>query len=68
MTGILVVLKSGEEPRTWDTEDLASVADVRAKFDEIVGSGGTALAEGQRLKEFDETKPEIHAIPQFQGG
>jgi hypothetical protein len=69
MVGSLTVLRSGEDTRTWDTAQPDSVEEVRAKFDEIVGAGGTALAgDGTRLDKFDETQPEITVLPQYQGG
>lgn len=69
--GTMTVFRAGEPDQHWDTaipETYAPDSDVVTKFNEIVSEGGSALADGERLKEFDETQPQIDLLPQSAGG
>lgn len=68
MTGTLLVLRAGEPVRTWDTADPTTIPEPRKVAEQVQAAGGTLLSDGKRLAAFDETKPEIVAIPQHQGG
>jgi hypothetical protein len=76
MTGKLTILnRSGDQTATWDTADQLTVAEVRARFDQLVkqeawvgyaypaGGGGPVV-----IREFDETAQEIVVRPQLVGG
>lgn len=75
--GTLHILDAtGDTTLAWDVTDEASVAEVRARFDEIVSRGYTAVAtkageqgiQGRRLTSFDPQAERIAMHRRIVGG
>lgn len=76
MTGTLRILDhTGDTKVEWDILDPASVAEVKAKFDQVLAeSRGLAYrtdangGNAEKITEFDESAPQIIISPQLVGG
>lgn len=73
--GVMRILgPSGDTRVAWDPTDLDEVADVRRRFDEIVGAGFLVFEldeetkEGRQIRTFDPDVRELRAFRPLAGG
>ena len=73
--GVMRILgPSGDTRVAWDPTDLDEIADVRRRFDEIVGAGylvfelDVQTKEGRQIRRFDPDARELRAFRPLAGG